>query len=110
MATEGDGIGGLQPVHVNPKDVGLHETRSSSEHVSTTSNKTLPTIEQSPRERAKRKEERRLRRLERQRKKEEDANSLKLAEKLQSKEIRKLKRELKKKEEELKGAIFPSRS
>ena len=88
----------------------MHETGSSSEHVSTASNKTLPTIEQSPRERAKRKEERRLRRLERQRKKEEDANSLKLAEKLQSKEIRKLKRELKKKEEELKGAIFPSRS
>jgi CRISPR/Cas system-associated endonuclease Cas1 len=99
MATEGDGMERLQPVHVNPEDVSLHDTASDSELVSTASNKTLPNIELSSGERARRKEERRLRRLEKQRRKEDEEKSLKLAEKLQKQEIRRLKRELKKKEE-----------
>jgi hypothetical protein len=51
------GSGVAKPVHVDPKDVDLHDTDNSQLSASTTSNTTLPPLEMADAEKAQYEEE-----------------------------------------------------
>ena len=96
------GVSGVvKPVHVNPEDVGLHDTDSSQLSASTASNSTLPPLELTDVEKAQNEEERKKRKVARKAKREarkkKKNEQQKLEDKKQRKEERRLKREARKK-------------
>ena len=98
----GGGIGVVKPMHVDPEDVGLHETDSSELSASTASNTTLPQLEMTDAKKAQHEEDRRKRKAAREAKREarEMKEQQRLKDKKQRKEERKLKREARKKRRE----------
>ena len=59
----GGGSDVVKPMHVNPEDVGLHDTDNSQLSASIASNSTVPLLEMTDAEKAQNEEERKKRKV-----------------------------------------------